>query len=64
MNINTAFKLFDIRGEYPDVVDERLAFIVGKALTQFKRPIKVVVASDTRESSFPLKNFLIDGLST
>ena len=64
MNINTAFKLFDIRGEYHDVVDERLAFIVGKALTQFKRPIRVVVASDTRESSSPLKNFLIDGLST
>lgn len=64
MNIDAAFKLFDIRGLYPSIVDERLAFIVGKALTLFKRPKKVLVASDTRETSIPLKNFLIDGLST
>lgn len=63
MNIETAFKLFDIRGDYPEVVDERLAFIVGKALTLLKCPKRILVASDTRESSPTLKNFLIDGLS-
>lgn len=63
MNIEEAFKLFDIRGDYPEVVDERLAFIVGKALTLLKRPKKILVASDTRGSSPVLKNFLIDGLS-
>lgn len=63
MNINAAFKLFDIRGEYPGEVDERMAFVVGKALTLLRRPRKVLVASDTRESSPLLKNFLKDGLA-
>lgn len=63
MNIDAAFKLFDIRGLYPQVVDEKLAFILGKALTGFLHPKSIVIASDTRESSGPLKNFLINGLS-
>lgn len=63
MNIAAAFKLFDIRGEYPQVVDERLAFIIGKSLVHLKQPSKVLVASDTRETSPMLKNFLIDGLT-
>lgn len=63
MDINAAFKLFDVRGLYPQIVDERLAFIIGKALGQLRNPKKVLVASDTRESSPTLKNFIIDGLT-
>lgn len=37
--------------------------MVGKALTLLRRPQKVLVASDTRESSPLLKNFLKDGLA-
>lgn len=62
MDIEAAFKLFDIRGKYPQEVDERMAFAVGKALNLLKHPKKVLVASDTRESSPALKNFLVDGL--
>lgn len=45
------------------MVDEKLAFIVGKALTKFQKPKSIVIASDTRESSGPIKDFLINGLS-
>lgn len=63
MDINSAFKLFDIRGKYPEVVDERLAFAVAHALTQSFNPKTVAVSMDTRESSPSLKEFLIDGFS-
>lgn len=61
MDINQAFKVYDIRGKYPEVVDERLAFALGRALSDWKKPKKVLVCCDTRESSPSLKEFLIDG---
>lgn len=64
MNIQAAFKLFDIRGEYPKEVDERLSFLVGRALALLRRPKSVLIASDTRETSPTIKAFLIDGLGT
>lgn len=64
MNITAAFKLFDIRGAYPTVVDERLAFLVGKSLGQWKTPRTVVIANDSRVSSPSLKEFLIDGFTS
>jgi phosphomannomutase len=63
VDINAAFKLFDVRGHYPSEADERLAFVIGKSLALYRRPERVLVASDTRESSPSLKNFVIDGLS-
>ncbi len=64
MDINAAFKLFDIRGKYPVIVDERLAFALARALTAWKNPHKVLVCCDTRESSPSLKEFLADGFAT
>jgi len=61
MDISSAFKLFDIRGNYPQVVDERFAFSLAKALTEWKKLKKVLVCCDTRESSPSLKEFLCDG---
>lgn len=61
MNLNSAFKLFDVRGHYPEVVDERLAFLLGKTLAGWKKPRKVILAIDSRVSSPALREFLIDG---
>ncbi len=61
MDINTAFKLFDIRGKYPEVVDERLAYLVSFALSEAFSPKKVLLASDARPSSPKLLRFLVDG---
>lgn len=63
MNIDLAFKLFDIRGQYPQVVDERLSYALAKALAKYKSPKKVLVGCDTRESSPSLKEFLVDGFA-
>ncbi len=63
MDLEAAFKPFDIRGLTGTVVDNRFAFVLGKTLALAKRPKKVLVASDSRPASANLKNFLIDGLS-
>lgn len=62
MDISAAFKLYDIRGEYPRVVDERLAYLIGAALSGWKIPKRVLIASDVRTSSPSLKKYLTDGL--
>lgn len=63
MDIQAAFKPFDIRGVYPTEIDDRFAFSLGKTLVS-KRPLKkILVAADARPNSSRLKNFLIDGLS-
>lgn len=63
MDIESAFKQFDIRGHYPQIVDERLAYALAKALTKYKKPKRVLVCCDTRESSPSLKEFLVDGFA-
>jgi phosphomannomutase len=63
MNIDSAFKLFDVRGKYPEVVDERLAFALAHAISSIYKPKIVAVSMDTRESSPSLKEFLTNGFS-
>ncbi|KKU90867.1 MAG: Phosphomannomutase [Microgenomates group bacterium GW2011_GWA1_48_10] len=63
MNLDRAFKLYDIRGPYPEVVDERLAFILGRGLSIFKQSHRVLIASDIRHSSPSLKRFLAAGFA-
>jgi phosphomannomutase/phosphoglucomutase len=54
VDINSAFHPFDIRGDYPTVVDENLARLIGQYLeSYFVGP--VVIASDNRESSPKLR---------
>lgn len=60
----SAFKLYDIRGKYPEEVDEKLAFALGKTLSEWKSPKKVGIAGDIRESTPKLKKYLIDGFES
>lgn len=64
MDIEAAFKPFDIRGQTGTVVDNRFAFVLGKTLSLDKHPKKVLVACDSRPTSTALKAFLADGFST
>lgn len=57
----SAFKAYDIRGEYPKVVNEQLAFALSQALVKIYQPKKVVIAGDTRNSTPFLKKYLADG---
>ena len=60
------FKAYDIRGKYPEDINEEVARIIGKSygsyLQQFFNKKKCVVGHDNRLSSPSITNSLIDGL--
>lgn len=60
MNWNI-FRAYDIRGVYPDDLNEDAYYRIAKAYTYLFRPKTMVVGMDARESSPPLKDALISG---
>ena len=52
--LDTIFKAYDIRGVYPDEIDESVARRVGNAFVAFTGAAKVLVGRDARPSSEPL----------
>ena len=58
-----AFKLYDIRGIYPDELNEELAEKIGRAYTTFLKGNKVVIGRDMRPHSLPLFNALSKGIT-
>ena len=61
--INTkAFKAYDIRGTYPDEVNEELAYRVGKVFCAIFGAESVVVGCDIRLTGPKLLQALCDGL--
>ncbi|MCD4823328.1 MAG: phosphomannomutase/phosphoglucomutase, partial [Phycisphaerae bacterium] len=74
-DIEKVFKAYDIRGLYPEQIDEDLAWRIGHAASQFLRTKlrgyergqsainRVVVGHDMRPHSKPLTEALIEGIS-
>lgn len=65
MQPEKVFRRYDIRGKYPEEIDEEFAERLGKALGTFitgKYDEKVAVTKDNKESSEKLKLSLIKGL--
>jgi phosphomannomutase len=74
--IDKVFKAYDVRGTYPDQIDEDLAWAVGHASSQFLRTRlsgyergqsainKIVVGRDMRPHSEPLSDALKEGISS
>lgn len=64
----TIFKAYDIRGVYPESLNEEVAERLGKALGQLlkkekqKKDLRLVVSGDIRKSTPPLKKALVKGL--
>lgn len=58
------FKAYDIRGQYPDEVDEQVAFKIGRAFVELLRARRVVVGHDMRVSSPSLAHAFIEGATT
>ena len=54
MDTNAIFKAYDIRGIYPDEIDERLARAVGSAFATFVDSPRIVIARDMRPSGTAL----------
>ena len=63
------FKAYDVRGTYPDQLDETTAHDIGLAFhnalddSDLTHGSKVVVGHDMRSHSVPLHEALLDGLS-
>lgn len=60
---STIFKAYDIRGVYPDELDEGMALLIGKALADYLGGnVTVVVGKDMRLSSPSIKKSMVGGL--
>src|ERR1041385_4368036 len=59
--LDTIFKAYDVRGVYPDEIDEDIARRVGNAFAIFTGAERLVVAYDMRPSSVPLSAAFIEG---
>ncbi len=61
------FKAYDIRGKYPEEINEETVFKIARALAiflkkQYKKNPKIIISSDNRLSSPSLKKEVISGL--
>jgi phosphomannomutase len=61
--LDTIFKAYDIRGVYPDQIDESVARLVGNAFVRFTGAERVVVGRDMRPSSEPLALAFAEGVT-
>ena len=58
--LDKIFKAYDVRGTYPDQLNEIMAYKIGKAFVTFSKAKEIVVGYDMRLSSKPLvENFAI-----
>ncbi len=57
------FKAYDIRGVYPDEIDEAGAYKIAKAFCEFLKPKELVVGSDVRLSSPSIKKAVIKAIT-
>jgi phosphomannomutase len=57
------FKAYDIRGIYPDQLDEQLAEKIGRAYIEFTKARKVVIGMDMRPHSPPIFDALSKGIT-
>ncbi len=56
------FKEYDIRGIYPNDINEDVAYNIGKSIGKYIEDKTVFVNHDTRKGSLMIKNSIIDGL--
>ncbi len=59
--LDSIFKAYDVRGVYPDELDEAVARRVGNAFVAFTGAARVLVGHDARPSSEPLVAAFIEG---
>jgi len=57
------FKSYDIRGVYPDQLNEESAYLIGRAFARRSQAKQVTVGSDMRLSGPALKKSLIQGIT-
>ena len=60
-DLGAVFKAYDVRGVYPDEIDEELVRLVGNAYAVFTGADAIVVGHDMRPSSEPLAEAFAEG---
>jgi len=64
MEINPSiFKAYDIRGIYPDDINEETVYNIGRALVAYTKAENIVIGKDVRLSSGALEENLIRGIT-
>jgi phosphomannomutase len=61
VSLDVIFKAYDVRGVYPDELDEALARRVGNAFAHFTGAQNIIVGRDMRESGVTLAAAFIEG---
>jgi phosphomannomutase len=61
VSLDAIFKAYDVRGLYPEELDEALARKIGNAFAHFTGAGQVIVGHDMRPSSIPLTEAFIEG---
>src|SRR5436309_11202426 len=64
MDLDAIFKAYDVRGLYPQQIDEEVAHRTGRAFVELTKAKRVAVAHDMRASSEPLSTAFISGAVT
>jgi phosphomannomutase len=59
--LDAIFKAYDVRGIYPDELDESIAKLIGNAFVSFTGSARVLVGRDARPSSDPLVAAFTEG---
>ncbi len=62
VDLGAIFKAYDVRGTYPDQLDEEIARAVGRAFAQHEGAVRVVVGRDMRPSGPSLVAAFSDGV--
>jgi len=62
VDTSAIFKAYDVRGTYPDQIDERVAQAVGSAFAMFAKAPRIVVARDMRTSGVTLSESFARGV--
>ncbi|HEX9696613.1 MAG TPA: phosphomannomutase/phosphoglucomutase [Actinomycetota bacterium] len=62
MDIDGIFKAYDVRGLYPEQIDQEVAHRAGRAFVDFLGARRVIVGRDARASSEPLSTAFIAGV--
>src|SRR5665647_837481 len=57
------FKAYDIRGVYPEQLNNQDAYTIGRAIAKFTQAKKIVVGADMRTSSPDICEGLIRGIT-
>ncbi|MDQ3752577.1 MAG: phosphomannomutase/phosphoglucomutase [Actinomycetota bacterium] len=63
-DLSAIFKAYDVRGAYPDELDENVARRIGVAFAAFVESGRIVVGRDMRESSPSLAQAFVEGATS